>query len=92
MVQKARSATDDFHTATPYLCIAGAAAAIDFYKAAFDAEEFCDASGMAGLARGQCQWLQSLSSAQGRLAARDAFHVDDLRSNQTSSDRQAARR
>ena len=39
MVQKAKDATDDFHTATPYLCIAGAAAAIDFYKAAFDAEE-----------------------------------------------------
>jgi PhnB protein len=39
MVQKAKDATDDFHTATPYLCIAGAAAAIEFYKAAFDAVE-----------------------------------------------------
>ena len=39
MVQKAKDATEEFHTATPYLSIAGAAAALEFYKAAFDAEE-----------------------------------------------------
>jgi PhnB protein len=39
MVQKAKDAPDEFHTVTPYLCIAGAAVALDFYKAAFDAEE-----------------------------------------------------
>ena len=36
---KVQAVPAGYHTATPYLCIQGAAAAIDFYKRAFGAKE-----------------------------------------------------
>ncbi len=39
---------EGYHTVTPYLCITGAADAIDFYKKAFDAEEMCRMTGPDG--------------------------------------------
>jgi PhnB protein len=36
---KAKAVPAGFHTATPYLFVQGAARAIDFYKAAFNAKE-----------------------------------------------------
>ncbi len=35
----ARAVPEGYHTATPYLCVNGAAAAIDFYRKAFGATE-----------------------------------------------------
>lgn len=39
MANKARPVPEGFHTLTPYLVIAGASRAIDFYKQAFGAKE-----------------------------------------------------
>src|SRR5262249_32670252 len=39
MSNKVKPVPDGYHTATPYLTIRGAAAAIDFYKKAFGAKE-----------------------------------------------------
>jgi len=39
MSNKVKPVPDGYHTATPYLTIRGAAAAIDFYKRAFGAKE-----------------------------------------------------
>ena len=39
MKQKVKAVPDGYPTATPYLLVKGAAKAIDFYKAAFGAEE-----------------------------------------------------
>ncbi len=39
MKKKAQAVPDTYHTATPYLAVKGAAKAIDFYKAAFGAQE-----------------------------------------------------
>lgn len=36
---KGKAIPDRFHTLTPYLCVRGAAQAIDFYKRAFGAQE-----------------------------------------------------
>jgi len=39
MASKVKPVPEGYHTITPYLCIKGAAAAIDFYKKAFGARE-----------------------------------------------------
>ena len=39
---------DGYHTITPYLTVKGAAAALDFYKRAFGAEEICQFPGPDG--------------------------------------------
>jgi PhnB protein len=39
MAVKVKPIPDGYHSVTPYLCIKGAAKAIDFYKKAFGAEE-----------------------------------------------------
>lgn len=39
MANKVKPVPDGYHTATPYLTVRGAAAAIDFYKKAFGAKE-----------------------------------------------------
>ena len=39
MANKVRPIPEGYHTATPYLIIKGAAAALDFYKKAFGAKE-----------------------------------------------------
>jgi len=39
MAPKAKPIPDDYRAATPYLCVDGAARAIDFYKKAFGAQE-----------------------------------------------------
>ena len=39
---------DGYHSVTPYLCIDGAADAIEFYKTAFDAEELMRMPGPGG--------------------------------------------
>ncbi len=39
MPQKAKTTPDEYHTITAYLCIKGAASAIEFYKKAFGANE-----------------------------------------------------
>jgi PhnB protein len=37
MASNVKPVPDGYHTVTPYLCIRGAAAAIEFYKKAFGA-------------------------------------------------------
>jgi uncharacterized glyoxalase superfamily protein PhnB len=39
---------DGYHSVTPYLCVRDASAAIEFYKKAFSAEEFCRIPGPGG--------------------------------------------
>jgi PhnB protein len=39
MASKVNPIPEGYHSVTPYLCISGASDAIEFYKAAFDAEE-----------------------------------------------------
>ena len=39
MSKAVKAIPDGYHTITPYLCVDGAAKAIDFYKRAFDAKE-----------------------------------------------------
>ena len=39
MTTKVKAIPDGYHGVTPYLCVAGAAAALDFYKRAFGASE-----------------------------------------------------
>lgn len=41
MPKKVRPVPDGYHTATPYLTLQDASAAIDFYKRAFGAKELC---------------------------------------------------
>ena len=45
---KVKPVPDGYHTATPYLTVQGAAAAIDFYKRAFGAQELFRMSGPGG--------------------------------------------
>jgi PhnB protein len=39
MAKAAKPIPDGYHAVTPYLCVAGAATALDFYKQAFGAKE-----------------------------------------------------
>ena len=39
MTRNVKSIPEGYHTATPYICVSGAADAIEFYKKAFDATE-----------------------------------------------------
>ena len=48
VVKKIKSIPDGYHTATPYLVIRGAAAAIDYYKNAFNALELVRMEGPGG--------------------------------------------
>src|SRR5437870_8258613 len=47
-IRKVKSIPDGYHTATPYLVIRGAAAAIDYYKKAFGAKELVRMDGPGG--------------------------------------------
>ena len=46
--ERCQASPDGYHTITPYLCIKGAADAIEFYKKAFNAEELCRMPGPDG--------------------------------------------
>lgn len=48
MKPKVKAVPDGYETATPYLVVKGAAKAIDFYKAAFGAQEFVRLDGPDG--------------------------------------------
>jgi PhnB protein len=48
MAQKVKPIRDGYHTVTPYLIIAGAAKALDFYKQAFGAKEVLRMDGPGG--------------------------------------------
>ena len=48
MTSKVKPTPEGYHTATPYLIVAGAAAAIDFYKKAFGATELMRFPGPGG--------------------------------------------
>ena len=48
-MKKVKPVPDGYHTATPYLVIAGAAKAIDFYAKAFDAKELFRLPGPGGI-------------------------------------------
>ena len=51
MSSKVNPIPEGYHSVTPYLCIDGAADAIEFYKSAFDAEELMRMSGPDGQIR-----------------------------------------
>ncbi len=48
MPKKVKPIPDGYHTATPYLTLQNASAAIDFYKRAFGAKELCRMLGPGG--------------------------------------------
>jgi len=48
MSKKVKPIPDGYHTATPYLTLQNASAAIDFYKRAFGAKELCRMLGPGG--------------------------------------------
>src|SRR2546423_814803 len=48
MASKVKSIPDGYHTVTPYLIVAGASRAIEFYKQAFGATEFMRIAGPDG--------------------------------------------
>ena len=51
MSSKVNPIPEGYHSVTPYLCIDGAADAIEFYKSAFDAKELMRMSGPDGQIR-----------------------------------------